>query len=1250
MTKNFTQAHGVGRHAVRTLSLLLSLTVAGMAAETIVTIRPEASNEALKNPLMGFRPYLVEVKDKEKAPQHEDPKHEWGTVFHDYLTWKAIEANATDTVEAIKKYSDIAWKNCPALNVKIVPRVYLDYPDKPHGWPGGIDEKDYSSPNFEDRLTKLIVKMGQAWDNDPRVAYVYIGIIGRWGEHHHPELTPRITKILGDGFTKAFKNKKVLTRHPFDLKTYNFGIYWDSFAHFDQSKTHGVDIEKVSPRWQLSMIGGETAFGWGSSAIQPGDNPDDALRTAGHRSYIINAIRRLHTNHVGWISGYNERDAAVKAGAAEMQKALGYRFKLDTVNYPAQAKPGEAIDVSFTVRNLGSSPLYNKWPVELALLDPATKAVVWRATFRDADVTRWMPGDRWDEKTQSYASPAPVMSVTGRFALPSSLPTGDKIVSLAILDPAGNLPAVAFAIKNYITGARHPMGYIGIGSAPARTEMNPADFTNPRLDTTLRYNGPGVPTPAVPESELMGAPSVPVRPDKPLVTLRMNDSTNPQISGIVAPAALVTIRKGNTILEAIRADVLTGKWSFTFNKYVTSVATDELPTTGTHPIQVEVTTEGGTSPLSDAVAVTMSSKTPVYVPPTDAKAPATPTVTVSGNGTVSPEISGTTGLNCYVAISADGVVLDRVTASPLNGAWRYVFQRSKLSAGIHQVTVTASNDAGTSPPSSAMTITIVDPLPPPAKPVVTITKNNVVSPEIGGTTAAGAAVSIKEGSKVLGQVVAAANGTWKYVIPKDALAPGSHTLTVTAQNAQGTSPVSDPVVVTVSPGSEVQPVPAKPVVIVEANASSTPTIKGRTQPGAKVTIRVGTTIIATRTADTTVGDWTYTLKAGVDGLTAGAHLISVTATSIGGTSASSDPVTVTLTSTTGGEGPGGTPPAKPVVTVITASAVSPEIGGTSTAGATITISEGTSVIANVVAGSNGNWRYLVPPGEMTVGEHRLTVKASNDYGTSAPSEVVIITVTDPIPVTPAPAKPVFTVAGNATATPQISGRTQPGAVVTIRSAAKSMATVTAAADDGDWTYVLKQGVDQFTVGQHVITVTATSSGGTSPVSDPVTVTLTKAADEEPPQEAPEKPSITLTYLNLWTVRLSGTTAPNANMTIWLEGKTTAARETIETFVSQIDGTWSIDLTSADVPPGLQRVTVTASTAVGTSPTSEPATITLAVVPTPVKETPEVTPKDPTSPGSGGCGGGGLAVVLGLLSLSVLMRSRSPSRPGHGQVR
>ena len=87
-----------------------------------------------------------------------------------------------------------------------------------------------------------------------------------------------------------------------------------------------------------------------------------------HRDFVIDRVRKLHANHVGWIANYNQDNERVKAGAEMVQKALGYRFVISEVTYPKRIDSDTEFTVSFKVKNTGSSPFYYNWPVEVSLL------------------------------------------------------------------------------------------------------------------------------------------------------------------------------------------------------------------------------------------------------------------------------------------------------------------------------------------------------------------------------------------------------------------------------------------------------------------------------------------------------------------------------------------------------------------------------------------------------------------------------------------------------------------------------------------------------------------------------------------------------------------------------------------------------------------------------------------------------------------------------------------------------------------
>lgn len=460
--------------------LVVSCAVAASPPRPVV-VEPVELPTALRNPLKGLR----------GSPWRFNP---WTTLIKFYIPWNKLEDRESDTPQKIRDACNRIFKArgpdkklhpIEQLNIKAIPRVYLDFATGKLYWPSDMTPGDYSSPQFIARVRRLVARLGEVWDHDPRIAYVEMGLIGKWGEHHHPSVSPQMQKILGDAFTAAFHHKSVMVRLPWDFTGYRFGIYWDSWDHAQQAR-HAAGIEKLQ-HWPFAPIGGETAFNWGRVDIQPGRNPDEALSEPVHLRSILDSVRRLHGNHLGWISEYTQSNPAAAAGAEQLQRTLGYRFVIRSFTYPQRVEPGGELAVRFSVVNTGSSPLYVNWPVELSLLDPGTHRPIWRGKFTGTDTRTWQPGDQWQPTTQRYAVEPTAVEVSGSFALPRDLAPGRYIVALSINDPACDLPSVRFAIRNYFRGGRHPMGYIGVGVDPGDSALATTSFDDPAKDFSLHY-------------------------------------------------------------------------------------------------------------------------------------------------------------------------------------------------------------------------------------------------------------------------------------------------------------------------------------------------------------------------------------------------------------------------------------------------------------------------------------------------------------------------------------------------------------------------------------------------------------------------------------------------------------------------------------------------------------------------------------------------------------------------------------------
>jgi len=199
----------------------------------------------------------------------------------------------------------------------------------------------------------------------------------------------------------------------------------------------------------------------------------------------VNLIKKLHANHLGWIDQYNQRDEVAVTGAAELQKAMGYRFVIKEFTYPKRIEPGGNLEIAFKVMNTGATPFYYNWRVELSFLDLKTKEPIWKTKLHNADIRKWLPGDKWNPDLNCYEIPAEIYSIKESIALPAGLEKGKYILALSILDPAGDKPSVRFAIKNYLNGGKHPIGFIGLG-VENNGSIQP-DFDDLKKDGSLRY-------------------------------------------------------------------------------------------------------------------------------------------------------------------------------------------------------------------------------------------------------------------------------------------------------------------------------------------------------------------------------------------------------------------------------------------------------------------------------------------------------------------------------------------------------------------------------------------------------------------------------------------------------------------------------------------------------------------------------------------------------------------------------------------
>jgi hypothetical protein len=467
----------------------------------MVTVNPVEAPGPLTNPLMGFRPGLGNYS-----------QYPYPTVIHQYIPWKTIENQESDSVQKIRDYCNAQWANLPANNVKVIPRVYIDW-DASSGneaWPSDLTPGDWSSQQFKDRVVRLVGRLGEVWNNDPRVAWVQTGIIGYWGEQESPVGIGQDGwgQRLGEAFTAAFPNKKFIVRNMGSWPGYNVGVYWDSFGHPGQRPWAWTDIINFNKqgRYLTQVVEGEVAYNWGvagefkdlyGGVWDPNANngngdwvssPDITLSNAQYTDNMIDVIRELHCSALGWISSYSANNATVQTQAARMQKEFGYRFHITEFSCSARTEPGDNLDLQFKVKNKGSAPFYENWPLAVVLVDKNTRQLLWKATIPNVDIRKWQPGADYNKTTRTYQTPAQEHLISASIPLPANLPVGEHLIGLTILEPLSRTPGLFFAIPNFFKQSQtQPLCKIGIGMNATGHTLDGIAFDDLVSDDTRSY-------------------------------------------------------------------------------------------------------------------------------------------------------------------------------------------------------------------------------------------------------------------------------------------------------------------------------------------------------------------------------------------------------------------------------------------------------------------------------------------------------------------------------------------------------------------------------------------------------------------------------------------------------------------------------------------------------------------------------------------------------------------------------------------
>lgn len=340
-------------------------------------------------------------------------------------------------------------------------------------------------------------------------------------------------------------------------------------------------------------------------------------------------------------------------------------------------------------------------------------------------------------------------------------------------------------------------------------------------------------------------------------------------------------------------------------------------------------------------------------------------------------------------------------------------------ATTYSVTAVQKSPAGVaSGKSDSESVTVLT--QPPATPRLTVppSPSSSATPALTGTADAGTQVVVKDGT---GQVVCTAtvgaDGKWSCSTSK--LPDGTTGLTATSVGPSGvSSPPSGPKTVlvdTVAPAAPLLAQTPSPTGLVR------PTFTGTAEPGSAVTLREGSTVLCSATADAS-GIFRCTSAVDLPGAPA-SHTVTATAADAAGNASGPSASDTFVVDTSVPVAPTiDVAPAPPNGQPGTSPSATPLITGTGTPGNTVTVTAGGTTLCTAVVRPDGTWACTsaVPLSGDPAASYGITAVQTTPAGvTGAPTTTPLLVDTatpaaptfDP-PVTPgSEPRPVFTGTG-----------------------------------------------------------------------------------------------------------------------------------------------------------------------------------------------------------------------------------------------
>lgn len=232
----------------------------------------------------------------------------------------------------------------------------------------GYLEPDYDDPIFLEKVENFIKILAERYDDNPNIAYIFVGHYGMWGEGHTELTTPKHGQSWGyetqknmiDLYRRHFK--KTLLCISDDYVGHN--VRGERFPITDYAFSRGVSIHDdsilVQP-WPNHWYHSEMAqLFWPTLPVvlEHEHYGGSVGRGAWDEELLLKAVEDYHASFLSihwWPDAFHNANKDI---IARVNRRIGYRLQVLEITWPSTIKKGEPFIIQSKWANAGVAPCY----------------------------------------------------------------------------------------------------------------------------------------------------------------------------------------------------------------------------------------------------------------------------------------------------------------------------------------------------------------------------------------------------------------------------------------------------------------------------------------------------------------------------------------------------------------------------------------------------------------------------------------------------------------------------------------------------------------------------------------------------------------------------------------------------------------------------------------------------------------------------------------------------------------------------